>query len=169
VIALDRWNALPPADAVRELMSCCGSQRWARRVVERRPFSSLDEMRAVADEIWWQVGEDDWLEAFRHHPRIGERTSTAPAGARSAAWSREEQSRAASAGAGVQERLRRGNEAYEERFGHIYIVCAAGRSAEDLLSVLERRLGNDPQTELRAAAEEQRKITHLRMERLFAS
>jgi OHCU decarboxylase len=168
VIALDRWNALPPADAIRELLACCGAQRWARRVVDRRPFASLDALRAAADDIWWQLDQDDWLEAFGHHPRIGERAGT-PASTRSAAWSGEEQSRVETAAPDVRERLRKGNAAYEERFGHIYIVCAANRSAEDLLAVLEQRLGNDPRTELRTAAEEQRKITHLRMERLFGS
>jgi OHCU decarboxylase len=169
MIALDRWNALPPADAIRELMACCGSQRWARGVVDRRPFGSLDELRAAADDIWWQLEEDDWLEAFGHHPRIGERPSAAPASVRSSAWSEQEQSRAATAATDVQDRLRKGNAAYEQRFGHIYIVCAADRTAEDLLSALEQRLGNDPRTELRTSAEEQRKITHLRLERLFGS
>lgn len=130
-------------------------------------MASLTELLAVADAVWWTLAEHDWLEAFSHHPRIGERRSVVPAEARAAAWSGEEQSRVTAAESDVQERLREGNAAYERRFGHIYIVCATNRSAEELLHVLERRLRNDPETELRAAAEEQRQITHLRMERLF--
>ena len=144
-----------------ELLTCCGSRRWAARVSAGRPYADNAALLAAADEAWHAATQADVREAFAAHPRIGEAH-------RGGAQERREQSSSADADAETREALRAGNAEYERRFGHIYLVCASGRSAAELLADLESRLGNDPRTELCVAAEEQRKITRLRLERLLA-
>ena len=161
------FDALPDHDAVPLLESCCGSQAWVQGMLAHRPFGTLVRVLNEADEIWWSLTPDDWLEAFDHHPRIGEQVAAAPQGAAAKAWSADEQRAASAAGAETRQALADGNRAYERRFGHIYLVCATGRSAEEMLASLRQRLSNDPATELRVAAAEQAKITRLRLERLF--
>jgi OHCU decarboxylase len=139
-----------------ELLACCGSLEWARRMEQRQPFAGAEEMLAAADSTWWELGPADWLQAFAAHPRIGESTADARA--------RHEQSGVQGAEAETLARLAAANRAYEERFGHIYIVCASGKTAAQMLAILESRLSNDPETELRVAAEQQRQITRLRLE-----
>jgi OHCU decarboxylase len=167
-VTLEGLNALPAADAEAELLACCGSRRWAREMAARRPFAGVAALLAVADQAWWSLAPDDWHEAFRAHPRIGERRAAPGQAARAAGWSAQEQSSAASAATGVAEALAEGNRAYEARFGQIYIVCATGKTADEMLAILRARLANDPATELRAAAAEQAKITKLRLEKLLA-
>lgn len=159
----ERWNTLLETEAAQEILPCCGSQRWARALTRLRPFREAAELLERSDEVWAHLEQPDWDEAFANHPRIGERKAPAPATAKSAAWSSQEQSGVDRAGADVQERLRRANEEYERRFGRIYIVCATSKSAEEMLAILERRLGNDQAAELREAAEQQRQITQLRL------
>lgn len=163
VVELD---ALRGEEATAVFHSCCGSSRWVEGMIARRPFGTVDGMLAAADDSWKATGPDDWREAFSHHPRIGEKRSEITQGARAAAWSAAEQERSQPATASVQEKLEALNRTYEERFGHIYIVCAEGKSADELLQIAERRLCNDPATELRIAADEQRKITELRLRKL---
>jgi OHCU decarboxylase len=165
---VERLNVLPREEAERELLACCGSRRWAREVAARRPFAGGQALLTAADEVWSEVGEEDWLEAFAAHPRIGENEPPAGQSERAASWSRGEQSRVGSAGEEVRGKLAAANRAYEERFGHTFIVCASGRSAEEMLALLRGRLDNDRETELRVAAEEQRRITRLRLEKLLA-
>jgi OHCU decarboxylase len=157
---LDRFNELSDEEAAAELLAVCHSRRWAKEVAAGRPYADLAALQRAADEVWLGLGPEDWLEAFAAHPRIGE------AGGASADWSQQEQ-----AGLGedsdVGERLARGNAEYEARFGHVFLISAAGRDAEEILAALEQRLGNDPATELRVAAEEHRRITRLRLERLM--
>ena len=162
---LARLNALPRDEAEAELLRCCGSTAWAARVAAGRPYPSLEALRAAGDAVWWSLGAADWLEAFSRHPRIGESRAARPDGG-DGSWSRREQAGVATAADETRAALAEGNAAYEARFGWIYLVCASGRSGEELLAVLRARLGNDPDTELRVAAEEQRRITHLRLERL---
>ena len=169
---LDDLNTLPEDRAVAELLRCCGSTRWARRMAAARPFASFDATLQHADTIWWSLGPDDWLEAFRSHPRIGQRGACGHATSRAAsteAWPEQEQAGVRSADAAVRDRLAEANRHYEARFGYIFIVCATGKSAAEMLATLDRRLVNDPDTELRTAAEEQRKITRLRIEKLLTS
>jgi OHCU decarboxylase len=168
-VTLDGLNALPAAGAEAELLACCGSRRWAREIAARRPFADAAALLAAADEAWWSLAPEDWHEAFRAHPRIGERKAAPAQGARAAGWSAQEQSSAASAGDDVAAALAEGNRAYEQRFGHIYIVCATGKTADEMLAILRARLANDPATELRAAAAEQARITKLRLEKLLAA
>lgn len=140
---------------------CCGSKRWSRLMVEQRPFASLDVVLATGERLWWSLEAADWLEAFAAHPRIGERTA--------AGWSAEEQSRAAGMSEDVRRRLLQGNHEYEARFGYTFIVCASGKSAEEMLQTLDSRLAHDPADELQVAAAEQRKITDLRLRKLLTS
>ncbi len=160
---LAEWNALPETDAAREILPCCGSPRWARALARLRPFDDPPELLERSDEVWMQLDPAEWDEAFASHPRIGEKKAPASATAKSAGWSGEEQSGVKQAGADVQERLRAGNAEYERRFGRIYIVCATGKSAEEMLGILQGRLENDDAAELREAAEQQRQITQLRL------
>ena len=162
---LDQLNALSDDAAVAELLRCCGSTRWARMMASARPFATANDMFAVADRIWLSLGPDDWLDAFRAHPRIGESGGSGRSGG-SGVWSDQEQAGVRTASDTVRDRLAEGNRRYETRFGYIFIVCATGRSAEEMLAMLEQRLTNQPDDELRVAAEEQRKITRLRIARL---
>ena len=145
-------------------MRCCGSTRWADAMVARRPFASLEVLHDTALEEWARLGPDDWLEAFRHHPRIGEDVDAL--GRPAADWSRQEQSGVRSAGRDAAEALREGNRAYEARFGFTFLVCAAGKTAHEILASLNARIGNDPAVERRIAAAEQAKIARLRLDRL---
>jgi OHCU decarboxylase len=164
---LDQLNALPSKGATTLLLGCCGSSAWARRMAARRPFSSFPEMESVADEVWRGLDRKDWLEAFRAHPRIGERDVPAVAAATSA-WAEQEQSATRDAAPGTLAGLAVANRAYEQKFGYRFIVCATGKSAEEMLALLEQRLRNRPEAELRIAAEEQRTITRLRLEKLVS-
>jgi OHCU decarboxylase len=161
-------DALSPEDAATVLRACCGAPHWVSAMVAERPFETLDTLLAVAEEIWWALGPDDWMEAFAHHPRIGEQRGAVAQNAQGAAWSAGEQAGVADAASSVQAQLAEVNREYEARFGHIYIVCATGKSAEEMLALARQRLANDPDVELRVAAEEQRKITRLRLQKLFA-
>src|SRR6266540_2030703 len=155
-----RWlNALPARQAEEELLACCGSREWAGKLAASRPFATAEELAGVADKVWESLGPDGWLEAFDAHPRIGERSSSP--------HTTREQAGVRDADPAVIAALAEGNRAYEARFGHVFLVFASGRGAAELLAELRGRLGNDPETELRVAAAEQRKITRLRLERLF--
>ncbi|WP_370324376.1 allantoicase [Euzebya sp.] len=147
-------------EARTALLACCGSTAWADAMTARRPFGSPESLLAAADEVWEGLTADDHLEAFAAHPRIGERSASR--------WSTAEQSGTAGAPEAVLDRLAAGNAAYEQRFGHVFLIRAAGRSAEEVLEALTARLGNDPEAERRIAAEQQREITRLRLEALLA-
>jgi len=140
-----------------EWLACCGSRQWAKRMLALEPFPAAERMLEAADRVWWELSPGDWLEAFAAHPRIGESTRDAQAA--------REQSGVRGAEAETIEKLAALNRAYEERFGWIYIVCASGKSAAQMLAILESRMGNDPETELRVAAEQQLQITRLRLEK----
>ena len=165
-----QWlNQLSHNRAEAEFLKCCGSTPWAKRMSQMRPFASLEEVSAKADEIWWSLDAGDWLEAFRAHPKIGEKKATATQSEQAANWSAQEQSQAQQAADEIKAALARGNRVYEDRFGFIFIICASGRSAAEIAQALKQRLENDPKTELRVAAEEQRKITQLRLNKLLTS
>lgn len=162
-MTLAELNGLAPAEAERWLRQCCGATRWARMMTAARPFPSREEMAVTADVIWSSLDRSDWLEAFGAHPKIGQSGPNASTGS---GWSNEEQSGVARGDDGVREGLAQANGAYEARFGYIFIVCATGRSGAEMLALAERRLRNDPESELAVAAEEQRQITRLRLARL---
>jgi OHCU decarboxylase len=161
---LDR---LGDAEAAAQLRVCCGARRWIEGMLAARPFASVERAREEADRVWRSLGPEDWLEAFDHHPRIGERKTVAAQDTTAAARSSNEQAQVTKASAELKKELAQVNADYEQRFGFIYIVSAAGRSAEELLSIARDRLQNDRDTELRVAAEEQRKIMQLRLAKLL--
>jgi 2-oxo-4-hydroxy-4-carboxy-5-ureidoimidazoline decarboxylase len=163
------FDALPDHQALLLLQSCCGASAWVHGMLARRPFGTVVRLLDAADEIWWSLTPDDWREAFEHHPRIGERAAAVPQGAAARDWSADEQRGASAAHEATRQALAEGNREYERRFGHIYLVCATGKSAEEMLALLRQRLSNDPATELRVAAGEQAKITRLRLEKLFTT
>lgn len=138
-------------------------------MIEGRPFANAEEVSSKADQIWSSLDEHDWLEAFRAHPKIGERKAAAAQSQQAASWSAQEQSHAQRAADETKAAIAEGNRVYEDRFGFIFIICASGKSAEEILSSLNERLAHDPKTELRIAAGEQQRITRLRLEKLLQS
>lgn len=166
---MERLNELPAEQAAGELLTCCGSREWARQVADRRPFANAAHLLEAADAVWWSLDQADWLEAFRSHPRIGELMAAASQTDQEEQWSAKEQEGMNTAAHATRQALVEGNRAYEARFGHIYLVCATGKSGEELIAILTQRLENGSETEIRVAAEEQRKITHLRIEKLLSS
>lgn len=164
-LTLAELNACPSERTESELLACCGSLRWAQRMARRRPFEDAEELFAVADFLWGELAPEDWLEAFSKHPRIGEQPKQESAVERD--WSRQEQAAAKHTTETTRDELAEANRAYQERFGYTFIVCATGKSAEEMLAILRERLQNDPGGELHVAAEEQRKITTLRLKKLL--
>ncbi len=158
---------MPEPQASKLLSDCCGTSRWVSGMLARRPFRSRAVVLSTADEIWRSLDPGDWREAFSHHPRIGERKSAVSLGERGSAWAAGEQSGIDRAHDDVRAGLAAANREYEQRFGYTYIVFATGKSAEEMLALARERLRNDPDVELRAAAEEQRKITRLRLDKLL--
>jgi len=132
-----------------------------------RPFADVDELLTKADGIWSSLTAEDWLEAFRAHPKIGEKKAPAAQSKEARQWSAQEQSGIRSAAVDTMTALAAGNQDYEQRFGFIFIVCATGKSSEEMLAILQARRQNDAETEIAVAAEEQRKITRLRLEKLL--
>ena len=161
-----RLNALDSEQAEAEFLKCCGSKSWARQMVNARPFADLEAVLDQADLIWASLGSEDWLEAFRSHPKIGEKKAEQAQSSVAKTWSEQEQSGTQQSSTNTMTALADGNREYAERFGFIFIVCATGKSAEEMLEILRNRLGNEPEDELRVAAEEQRKITQLRLRKL---
>jgi 2-oxo-4-hydroxy-4-carboxy-5-ureidoimidazoline decarboxylase len=162
---LARWHALTPGEAVAEILSCCGSPAWARKLTAMRPFANEQKLFAAADACWQSLPPSDWLEAFRSHPRIGEQHSQNKTTATSAAWSKSEQSQMKDADAAILLRMREAHREYEERFGRIFIVCASGKKPAELLRILEQRLNSDPAQELLESAAQQQQIMQLRLRR----
>ncbi|MEK6398807.1 MAG: 2-oxo-4-hydroxy-4-carboxy-5-ureidoimidazoline decarboxylase [Terriglobus sp.] len=166
---LDQWNAMDAEQAAAAILPCCGSRAWANGVVSRRPLNTLPELLAASDSSWWTLGESDWQEAFDRHPRIGERHPQAQTTATSLNWSASEQSTAQLSDEAARAMLAEGNRAYEAKFGRIFIVCATGKSSRDILTILERRMHNTAEAELHEAAEQQREITHIRLQKWLAA
>jgi|HubBroStandDraft_1064217.scaffolds.fasta_scaffold03713_5 OHCU decarboxylase len=168
---LARWNLLPSEEASKAILPCCGSQAWAHGMVARRPLLDERELLAASNETWNGLARSDWIEAFQSHPRIGETAESQPAQpptahspqAQSVEWSAQEQSNVADAGAAVRNALAEANREYERRFNRIFIVCATGKSAPEILEILRRRFNHDAETELLEAAEQQRQITEIRL------
>jgi 2-oxo-4-hydroxy-4-carboxy-5-ureidoimidazoline decarboxylase len=166
-VSIAELNAMPEPQAKKLLAECCGASRWVSRMLARRPFKSHVAVLSTANEIWRSLDPGDWREAFSHHPRIGERKRATPRTERGTAWAAREQSGVELAHDDVRADLAAANREYEHRFGYIYIVFATGKSAERMLALARERLVNDPDIELRVAAEEQRKITRLRLDKLL--
>jgi 2-oxo-4-hydroxy-4-carboxy-5-ureidoimidazoline decarboxylase len=164
---LETWNALSPDAAAAAILSCNGSQAWATQLAALRPFATPFDLTCTADIVWRSLDEAAQQQAFDSHPRIGERHAKS-ATAASLAMSSEEQS-AAQLTADTESALAAANRAYEEKFGRIFIVCATGKSADEMLAILQHRLSNDAATERREAAEQQRQITQIRLRKWLAA
>jgi OHCU decarboxylase len=164
---IGKLNRLSLDEARAALLACCGSARWADAVAALRPFWDVGQLLNLAGRVWRELPREDWLEAFRAHPKIGEKQAEKETGVEARAWSEGEQARAREASDETLGALAEVNREYEGRFGFIFIVCAAGRSAEEMLDTLRGRLDNDPETELRVAAGEQWRITELRLRKFL--
>lgn len=158
------WNALSASAAASEILPCCGSAAWAKKMASRRPFEDVSQLLEASDRVWAAIKEEDWSEAFDSHPRIGQSHARA-ATAESLVWSSEEQRAAMSDEEATKEALAAGNQRYERRFGRIFIICASGKSSREILSILNARMNNTPPVEWREAGEQQRQITQLRLRR----
>ena len=165
---LARWNSLDPAAAAREALPCCGSAAWATALAAQRPFADEAALVKASTDIWLALPEAAWQEAFNSHPRIGQRHAQ-HATEESLRWSAQEQRNAMSPDEAAKLALEEANRRYELKFGRIFIVCATGKTSAEILSILNARMKNDPQTELREAAEQQRQITLLRLHRWLES
>jgi OHCU decarboxylase len=154
---LDAWNALPEEEAASMLLAFCGSRAWGRCLAQARPLKSRGVLLRAAESCWAGLVQAHWLEAFAAHPSIGDPDAAGPAA--------REQSSVRTASAETLEALAQANRDYRKRFGWTFLVCATGKTAEEMLSLCRQRLHNDPETELALAAEEQKKITRLRLEK----
>jgi allantoicase len=155
-----RINTRVRAQAERDLASCCASKEWVRQMLASRPFDGGSELLAGAETIWWELDPQDWKEAFAAHPRIGEKPKSL--------WAAEEQSGTEAAPSDTMRALADINREYEKRFGHIFIVFATGKTADEMLAIARQRMQNPPEQELRIAAGEQLKITKLRLMKLVS-
>jgi len=138
-------NSLSAEDAARELRQCCGSRRWTEQMSNARPYDTLESLTTHADRVWWSLTPDDWLEAFRSHPKIGEKKATDKVSAKSQQWSGQEQAEVSSAPQQTVDSLAELNRAYEQKFGFIFIICATGKTSEEMLAALKERLQHDSQ------------------------
>jgi OHCU decarboxylase len=166
---IERLNDLTHDEAEAEFLQCCGSTAWACGMSARRPFVGADELLRAAEEAWRNLDEEDWLEAFSRHPQIGDSKAATRQSGNEEEWSRREQSGVGAADAAARRELDELNRRYAEKFGYIFIICATGKSADEMLAALRARLQNDPAAEIANAAEEQRRITKLRLEKLLAA
>mgnify|MGYP001162716495 FL=1 len=163
-MSLPLLNSAPQHTAATYLRKCCSSEEWITRMLRQRPFRDSDAVHAAADSAWIDLGEEDYLEAFRGHPKIGDIQSLKKKYSDSANLARSEQSGVESASPEILQKLSATNHAYEEKFGFIFIVCATGKSASEMLAILQDRLERERAAELKTACEQQRQIFHLRLD-----
>jgi len=166
-MTLHELNTLSQPQLKEELLKCCGSSTWAKMMMAYFPADDLVELLEDAEEMWYACSKEDWKEAFTHHPKIGDVESLTKKVASTAEWASGEQSGVNVASQETIKALAEGNRLYEEKFGYIFIVCATGKSAEEMLSLLQSRLSNNPNEEIQIAADEQNMITKLRLEKLL--
>jgi len=166
-MTLPAFNLLPNAKKKELLQQCCGSSAWVDKILQALPVENLTELLALADKSWGQCTEKDWHEAFAHHPKIGDVNTLKEKFARTADWAANEQASVKAATDTVLQELAQGNQTYEDKFGYIFIVCATGKSAAEMLALLKARLPNPPDVEINIAAAEQSKITKIRLQKLL--
>jgi 2-oxo-4-hydroxy-4-carboxy-5-ureidoimidazoline decarboxylase len=163
---LDYINSLACESLEDKLLKCSGSKIWTVEMARQKPFATTEELKSKSENAWKKLTEDNWLEAFTHHPQIGDVESLRQKFASTASWATNEQSGVNSASEETIKKLAEGNQRYLERFGYIFIVCATGKTAAEMLSLLEQRINNAPEIEFENACNEQKKITQLRLEKL---
>jgi allantoicase len=167
VAGLDRLNTLSPHDARKVLLDCCGARTWVKKMSAARPFASAQDALDASERIWKALDRKEWLAAFRHHPPIGGKKAAKAQSATAKSWSAGEQGGVNAASAAELAELAKANADYAKRFGYIFIICASGKTTGEMLAAIRQRLSNDPQHESQIAADEQQKITKLRLERLL--
>ncbi len=160
-------NILSDKEAYKELEKCCVAKDWINEMIRFRPYNKIQDVFIASDIAWKNCNEADYLEAFKGHPKIGDISTLSQKYANTTGMAENEQSGIAIANDEVIRRLATGNQKYEDKFGFIFIVCASGKTAQEMLSLLEERIVNDASTELRIAASEQHKITTIRLEKLL--
>jgi len=166
-MTLEELNTLSQPQLSEELLKCCGSSSWVKMMMTYFPADSIEDILEHAGEMWYECNTDNWKEAFAHHPKIGDAESLTKSFASTASWAMGEQSGISIASKDTIAALAQGNKEYEEKFGYIFIVCATGKSAEEMLELLQERLNNKPEEEIKIAANEQNKITKLRLQKLL--
>ncbi|MBC7888136.1 MAG: 2-oxo-4-hydroxy-4-carboxy-5-ureidoimidazoline decarboxylase [Ferruginibacter sp.] len=165
-MTLHELNILPTESLKQELFKCCGSANWVNKMLPFFPADDLVEILEDAEEQWYACTEEDWKEAFTHHPKIGDVDSLEKKFAATAQWASGEQATVNTASRDIISDLAAANESYEKKFGYIFIVCATGKTAEEMLTLLRQRLSNGPEEEIKIAMDEQNKITLLRLQKL---
>ncbi|RSK50373.1 2-oxo-4-hydroxy-4-carboxy-5-ureidoimidazoline decarboxylase [Hymenobacter rigui] len=168
-MTLSDLNNLPAPTRAEELRRCCGSSAWVEATNQQFPFADADVLYQIATQAWNRLSEADWREAFTHHPKIGDVGALREKFASTSTWAEGEQGAVQQASEETLQALAAGNAAYEQRFGYIFIVCATGKSAAEMLALLQARLPNPPEKEIHVAAAEQDKITRIRLEKLLAA
>lgn len=161
-------NILPEKSFFEEMQKCCGSSSWIKKMYSERPFNNIEALLHASTEIWKNTNEKDWLEAFNHHPKIGDLKSLEEKFASTKVLAGGEQATVQAASGETIKALAEGNDQYEKKFGFIFIVSATGKSADEMLHLLNVRLPNDRNTELKIAAAEQQKITTLRLNKIIS-
>lgn len=168
-MTLTALNALPPEQLTETLSTCCGATAWIEKMKTAFPVKDEESLLAAASRYWRECSEKDWREAFTHHPKIGDLHSLQQKFVTTAHWAAGEQTGTIDASSVILKAFAKGNKLYEDKFGYIFIVCATGKSAPEMLSILTERLKNSPETEIRIAMEEQEKITALRLKKLLSA
>jgi 2-oxo-4-hydroxy-4-carboxy-5-ureidoimidazoline decarboxylase len=166
-MTLHEFNILPKEELIPLLTQCCGSSKWVERMLPLIPAEDMVELLEDAEEQWWLCTEDDWHEAFTHHPEIGDISSLKEKFANTASLAAGEQSGVSGADDNTLKQLAEANKKYREKFGYIFIVSASGRSAAEILSIINERMENHPADEIKNAADEQNKITRIRIEKIL--
>ncbi|MBT3518017.1 MAG: 2-oxo-4-hydroxy-4-carboxy-5-ureidoimidazoline decarboxylase [Candidatus Marinimicrobia bacterium] len=166
-MTIESFNSLTDSEAFKEFEMCCGATNWVKRIIASRPIDSKGALLKVAEEIWFSLKSEDWLEAFTHHPKIGDIESLREKFHNTKSISENEQSGVNDASENTLKNLAKSNQLYEDKFGFIFIVCATGKSADQMLTLIKMRLNNNIETEMQNAAKEQNKITQLRLEKLL--
>ena len=163
---INLFNQLSRNDAQTELIKCCSSLSWVEKMVKGRPYDDFLDLVEKSEEVWFSLAKGDWLEAFSGHPKIGDINSLKKKFAETKRWANNEQAGMKSASDDIIKELAHYNDIYEKKFGFIFIVCATGKSAEEMLELIKRRYQNNPEEEIKIAVMEQNKITKLRLEKL---
>ena len=167
-MTISEFDHFPTEQKRESLFKCCGSHQWVNKMMTVFPVEDLVELLEGAEEKWYECTEVDWLEAYKQHPRIGDNTSVNEKLITTAQWARDEQSKVKNTSKELIQKLIIANKDYEDKFGYIFIVCATGKSAEEMLKILKSRLNNSKEEETKIAAAEQLSITKLRIEKLFS-
>jgi 2-oxo-4-hydroxy-4-carboxy-5-ureidoimidazoline decarboxylase len=167
-MTLQELNALPKSIAMEALTKCCGASRWVSCMEVLRPFENEQKLLTAASDCWYALSQKDWLEAFAHHPKIGDTADLEKKFSATKEWAGQEQGAVRTAGKLTVERMALLNREYEIKFGYIFIVCATGKSVQEMVSIIEERLHHHAEQEIITAMEEQNKITAIRLKKLLS-